>query len=114
MILTKQRLEQIIKEELENVMTEMEGSVEEKLTHELMMKIWSDMGGAYAMKDEAMSKAQAQVQQMIGAGVDLSQELEEIESQKVPLRKTRPYKRSFHGYDQSDGSGYYHSSRNEE
>ena len=108
MNLTKQRLEQIIKEEFENVMTEMEKSIEEKLVHELMMKIWSDMGGAYAMKDEAMSKAQAQVQQMIGAGVDLNQALKE------PLSKSRPYKRSFHGYDQSDGSGYYHSSRNEE
>ena len=82
------------------------------------MKIWSDMGGAFAMKGEAMAQAQAQVQQMIAAGADLEQELASVQSEREAeirsIAKTRPYKRSFHGYDQSDSSGYTHPSRNEE
>jgi len=114
MKLTKQKIEQLIQEELEAIMTEMDHSVEDKLIHALKMKIWSDMGGAYAMQDQAMAQAQEQVQQMIAAGADLEQELARLESERKPISKARPYKRSFHGYDQSDSSGYTHPSRNRE
>ena len=72
------------------------------------------MGAAYDMQDDALLQAEAQVQQMIAAGADLEQELARLESERKPISKARPYKRSWHGHDQSDGSGYYHGSRNEE
>ena len=118
MKLTKQKIEQLIQEELETIMTEMEHSVEDELVQALKMKIWDEMGGQFAMQDQAMAQAQAQVQQMIAYEVDLEQVLASVQSEREAkiqsISKTRPYKRSFHGYDQSDSSGYTHPSRNEE
>lgn len=101
MKLTNKQLKQIIKEELEAVMTEMKQTVEEKLTHALMMKIWDELGGAYAMKDKALEQAQFQVQQLKLDEVPLEWELKRIESQKKPTKRVRPYKRSWHGDDGS-------------
>ena len=99
MKITNKQLKQIIKEELEAVMSEAEGSIEDQLIHTLKMKIWSDMGGAYDMREDALLQAEAQVQQMIAAGADLEQELAKAKESIPPITKAKPYKRSWHGDD---------------
>ena len=117
MKLTNIQLRQIIKEELEAVISETEGSIEDQLTHTLKMKIWGDIGGAYADQEKALTQAKAEVQQMITAGADLEQELAKAKTALPSIAKARPYKRAkTHGIDQSDNitTGYSHPSRNEE
>lgn len=114
MKITNKQLRQIIKEELEAMISETEESIEGQLVHALGMQIWDDMGATWADRDNALAQAEAQVQQMIAAGADLEQELANLKAAVPPITKTRPYKRSWHGDDQSDTSGYYHDSRNEE
>tara|TARA_R110000824_G_scaffold105821_4_gene250312 strand:- start:318 stop:671 length:354 start_codon:yes stop_codon:yes gene_type:complete len=116
MKLTNKQLRQIIKEELEAVISETEESIEDQLIHALKMQIWDDMGAAYADQDNAFAQAGAQVQQMIAAGANLEQELAKTKAAAPPIPKARKYKRAAtHGIDQSDNitTGYSHPSRNE-
>tara|TARA_Y100000034_G_C6805655_1_gene361748 strand:+ start:514 stop:852 length:339 start_codon:yes stop_codon:yes gene_type:complete len=99
MKITSKQLRQIIKEELEAVISETEGSIEDQLTHTLKMKIWGDIGGAYADQEKALTQAKAEVQQMIAAGADLEQELVKVKAALPSITKARKYKRSWHGDD---------------
>jgi hypothetical protein len=102
MKITNKQLRQIIKEELEAVISESEESIEGQVVHALGMQIWDDMGAAFADRDSAFVQAEAQVQQMIAGGVDLQQELANLKAAVPPITKTRPYKRSWHGDDGQD------------
>jgi len=116
MKLTNTQLKELIKEEFEAVISETEGSnkwsfiavyrtyltyqgLEDQQAGEVAEQVWNSLSSNPFPMDEVIK--------MIG-------EKNKESFNNTEMSPTRPTKRSWHGPDQSDTSGYYHGSRNEE
>jgi len=116
MKLTNTQLKKLIKEEFETVMSENEGSnkwsfiipyktyllyqgLEDQQAEKVAEQTWNSLSSNPFPMDEVIK--------MIG-------EKNTESFNKAGITPTKPPKRSWHGDDQSDTSGYSHPSRNEE
>lgn len=116
MKLTNTQLKKLIKEEFESVMSEAEGSNEENFVAvyraHLMNQGEEDVGIADQAARQALEVLKATGSSIENAIATIGQSVQGDFDSAVSPSVSK--KAKSHGIDQSDTSGYYHPSRNEE